>query len=395
MISTDLFDGAKNRLENKIVKYVNDNLKIIIGVYLDYLNADDGFDVGDKLMEVLPRDYVIRKLDECRRLVDELYEIIGSSVIRDYIKPKYEYLLYHIMYWWKDICDNEDDYLPIKLNDELKKEIYASGQYISEEDESYLIIRRLEHFEDYFIFCFEDHDFMLDSLERMVTLYLRSPSIVEGMFPDVDLDDYVDLMPVDLREQYYEKRQAIAQEDSLHQSFIKLYNDLINTCLKLQGNITYKNVSENERNTYIASLLDSAGYYVKDQTLWGKSSNGKAAGEIDIFVSLKRGEPFSIIEALNLNSLDKGYIDSHLKKIFGYDTSGLRHNFILIYYTAKNFSQFWEKYVRHIQNFTYPYDFIRLVENDNRFSEIRSVESVHVRNNKKVSLYHIAVNIAD
>ena len=123
MIPIDLFDCINNSLKLKVVKYVNDNLKEIVEVYIDYLNENDGFDVKEKLLEVLPRDYIECKPEECRRLIDELYEIISSTVIRDYIKPKYEFILYHIMYWWVEICDYEEQYILIKLSDELKEEI--------------------------------------------------------------------------------------------------------------------------------------------------------------------------------------------------------------------------------------------------------------------------------
>ncbi|MCB2358225.1 hypothetical protein [Clostridium estertheticum] len=57
MIPIDLFDCINNSLKLKVVKYVNDNLKEIVEVYIDYLNENDGFDVKEKLLEVLPRDY--------------------------------------------------------------------------------------------------------------------------------------------------------------------------------------------------------------------------------------------------------------------------------------------------------------------------------------------------
>lgn len=148
MIPIKQFNNHGNRLEEKIVKYINDNLEEMVGVYFDYLNADDGFSIDEKLMCVLPRDYVVRKPVECRLLVDELYEIISSQFIRSYIKPKYEYLLYHIMHWWRDVCDNEEEYIPISLPIELREEIDACAEYISEENGRNIVIRQLEDFEE-------------------------------------------------------------------------------------------------------------------------------------------------------------------------------------------------------------------------------------------------------
>ena len=56
-----------------------------------------------------PRDYLERKPQECKNAVYELYELICSANIRDYMKPKYEYLLYAILEWWEDCADSEED----------------------------------------------------------------------------------------------------------------------------------------------------------------------------------------------------------------------------------------------------------------------------------------------
>ena len=82
----------------QITKYVNRNLQDIIRVLLDILATDPDFDLDG----FFPRDYLRRKPQECRNAVSELYEIICSKNIRDYIKPKYEYLLYTILSWWQD-----------------------------------------------------------------------------------------------------------------------------------------------------------------------------------------------------------------------------------------------------------------------------------------------------
>ncbi len=92
---------------------------------------------------------------------------------------------------------------------------------------------------------------------------------------------------------------------------------LINACIKLQGNRIYRgNYSEDDRNTFIASILEASDYNTKDQTRWSTSAAGKSAGEIDIFIYDKKGYPFTIIEALNLASLKTDYTILHINKIF-------------------------------------------------------------------------------
>ncbi|MED4355057.1 hypothetical protein P9265_22565 [Schinkia azotoformans] len=173
-----------------------------------------------------------------------------------------------------------------------------------------------------------------------------------------------------------------------------LFDALISSCVNLQGNKLYWNASENQRNTFIASSLEMAGFPNKDQTLWGESRAGKEAGEIDIFVKQKSGKPFSIIEALNLNSLSKEYLNLHLEKIFKYDTTGLKFNYILVYSLANNFGEFWSKYTNYIQQYNFPFpkeEYEEISELD--YTDIRACKTTHIRNGKKVYLYHIIVNL--
>lgn len=161
------------------------------------------------------------------------------------------------------------------------------------------------------------------------------------------------------------------------------------------GRLLYRgNFSEDDRNTYIADLLESSGYYIKDQTRWSKSHEGKSAGEIDIFIRDKFGTPLSIIEALNLDSLKKKYTTLHLDKIFNYDVTGLKSNFIIVYSNAKGFLGLWNKYINFVENrnFQYPILSVEKIQAYD-YAEIMIFKSVHDRNGQKVNLYHVAVNL--
>lgn len=68
----------------RLTKYINNNLKDAIRVLKDVLETDPDFEMDD----LFPKAYLVRKPQECRNAVDELYEIICSDHIRSYIKPK-------------------------------------------------------------------------------------------------------------------------------------------------------------------------------------------------------------------------------------------------------------------------------------------------------------------
>lgn len=182
-------------------------------------------------------------------------------------------------------------------------------------------------------------------------------------------------------------------QDKSITSFIKALYDV---CVKMQSNAMYIDASEDERNDYIRDMIEQkGGYCVKDQTRRGISATGKSSGENDIFLT-KDGVPFTIIEALNLNSLDKTYLSLHLNKIYSYDTTGNLFNVCLVYVEAKDFVSFWEKYCEYVKNYEYPYRLIGFDENvGNEYSgsEIKIMTTTHNRTGQKTLLYHICVKI--
>lgn len=167
--------------------------------------------------------------------------------------------------------------------------------------------------------------------------------------------------------------------------------------IKLQSNSLYKDVTEDQRNDFIRDLLETGGYQVKDQTRRGISNSGKASGEVDIFIH-ENGFPVTIIEALNLRSLDKTYLDNHIDKIYKYDTLGNRFNVVLSYVMVKDFGDFWIKYCEHVKLHNYPHRFIgadESVDTEYDYSDIRFMITKHNRSGKETLLYHMCVKIPD
>lgn len=195
----------------------------------------------------------------------------------------------------------------------------------------------------------------------------------------------------------YENNQKLISDVQENIDKEVVFRDLFNACIKLQKNTTFTNVSEDQRNDFIRDILETAGYQIKDQTRQGKSTSGKASGEIDILIHDK-GKPISIIEALNLNGLVTAYLDEHIDKIYKYDTLGNAFNFLVSYVKVKEFGEFWDKYVKHIKNYKYPYALVDVNENIQReyeYADIRYIITIHNRNGKETILYHICMKIVE
>lgn len=322
LLALDLFDHTSlTDLERNITKYVNKNVECIIRVLLDFLEDNNDFTPED----FLPYNNLRIDNDTWNEMVYDLYDIIRSDVIREYIKPKYEFLLYVILQWWEDCTDDPDDLLESKLDSNLIDKIQDT--YTSEEGDNY-VLNAITNFEEYYYILFADHDFLPSSLERMIIIYLRNPEWFKMLFPGVDLKEYRELMPKDLLEQFEELSYGSREPGKKDVSETTLLKDLFFCSIKLQANHKYRDSLEDDMNDYLRDLLDAIGYIVRDQTRQGTSNGGKQAGEVDILVR-NENIPFAIIEALKLSSVNKSYISKHIDKIYKYDTLGNKCNFII------------------------------------------------------------------
>ncbi len=186
-----------------------------------------------------------------------------------------------------------------------------------------------------------------------------------------------------------EKTSTVSPEEK---TFI---GKLFSACVKLQRNPLFIDASEDQRNDFIRDLLETGEYQVKDQTRQGLSASGVSTGEVDLLVQYNE-LPLCIVEALNLSSLNKAYLNLHLDKLYTYDTLGNKFNVVLSYVTIGNFGAFWERYLTHIKEHTYPY---QLIESDeamlemHNYTDIKYMRTIHDRNGSKTHLWHICVAI--
>lgn len=178
-------------------------------------------------------------------------------------------------------------------------------------------------------------------------------------------------------------------------------DNLISACLMLQKNMVYKNLKEDERTNFIYDILGTAGrdkeIHVEGQARQGRSESGKQSGEADILVKYK-GNPVSIVEAMNLNGVIKKRISSHIEKLFGYDAAGNPVNYLISYVGVKNFEKFWIKYKEYIKSYNYKYQLTTVEENvkqDFCYSDIRLLTATHRRYGVEVSVVHIAVKMME
>ena len=127
---------------------------------------------------------------------------------------------------------------------------------------------------------------------------------------------------------------------------------IIAACAQIQGNSGYWNPKEDIRSIQIKDVLKNRGLNVEDHSWYGNAMNSTNPGEVDLIVLDNGNNPLTIIEAMNLDSVNTDYIFTHLKKLLdNYNPNGLPELFLIAYVKkAKHrFQSFWEKYCEYIK----------------------------------------------
>ena len=174
-------------------------------------------------------------------------------------------------------------------------------------------------------------------------------------------------------------------------------DSLIHVSQKLQETKKYYGAIEDERNQFIIKMLSERrkDLVFKDQTQRGSSESGKNSGNIDMYVEKNNGNIFCIIEALILDSVDENNIIRHINKLFKYDTSGLPINYILIYYTGKNFSKFLFRYTEFLNKVKIKYPTKNIENLRTNFSEIKTINMKYQRNSNSCTSIHLCINMPE
>jgi|GEM_PF-707817 len=185
----------------------------------------------------------------------------------------------------------------------------------------------------------------------------------------------------------------------------ELIDRIVKACIKVQRSDGFKDKSEDERTDMIRDLLQiiedvsrKKEYKISGQERQGTTKTGKASGEVDLLLCNMDGITVSVIEALNLYSLDKNYLSEHIDKVYKYDALGIDINFLISYVKVANFSSFWSKYVDFVSSYSYPYPMVALDERIIRahdYADLKYLSSRHNRNGKETVLFQVCMKIIE
>lgn len=387
------FANEYEELNKRVTKYINSVLTGIVETSIDWLedakSVNEG-DISDCLKFLCPPALVRRDPQLCENRIYELRELLSSPVVRRRIKPIYQYILFRSI----------EDYLTVvydaakvgevidafPMDAELKHDIVT--QFGAEGEEA---IGYITDIDGYLDTVFSDWDFLPEFLNRLVALSMDNPSVFQMAMTYEELDDFIDLMDVDLRDNYTKYRATMTQ--SAPPEEFKLLDNVLRAVYTIQQNRRYYGKTENEINDGMRDILNMV-YIVKDQTRHGESEVGEDAGEVD-FLILEKDCPVAIMEALKLRSMNTAYLKRHIEKaVLSYDPVGYPNIFVLIYCSAADFHAFWIKCTHYLKEYEFPFPISEdILEIPLPYAETKLAILVLNRNGNPVIVHFIAAHM--
>lgn len=393
----EFFPDYYPELNQIVEEYINHVLTEIVSYILDYYAEsknnwpDDPYDM---IKQLSPKALFREKPELCERRLFELYDLLESPIVRKTIQPIYEYMLYQSIEFVIEIEGNDAEGF-WKLGEQERESIRHYFEVEITEDDNYdKMIKDITNLEEFLTVCFWDWDFLPNQVNILTSLSIENPSEFLLFMDYEELDDYIELMDVDLKEKYLQNREKIKSLDKEDKSTFSLLNkDFLKALISVQKNHLYIGKTEDEINDYIRDMLQIK-WDVHDQTRQGESETGKQAGEVD-FVFMNKGMPFALAEALKTDSMNEAYIHKHITKaIDNYNPSGYPFVFLVMYVTTKDFIAFWSKCFSYLQAYDYHYDVSsEIAEYELPYTEIRQARTIIIRNGKFVTIQFYAVHM--
>lgn len=349
------------------------------------------------LREKMPTDL---KIDGYKKVIsyEMKYKYLPENVIHNLMIQMYPYLDYHHC-WRKGVVIDVRDILNIGLlavldmsrDDEiLRIKVYsyanhAPWQLLQEIRSALLEINSRMNLEadDYIIIESKSANESV-SVEKLLKLKKRGKTHYEGDDEDYEINELLgdtfgeaqvrridntvltkkegtdnkDIPDRDLIEHVLQKmKEGLVQPDKerlfSHEKDNILTCDelceyLISACAQIQSNPKYWNEKEDPRSTQVRTILRNRGVFVSDQTLYGHAKDSDNPGEVDLMIMKDTTDPLTIVEAMNIDSVKKEYIQDHLNKLLDdYNPSGLPELFLVAYVqkAKTRFQSFWNNYL--------------------------------------------------
>ncbi|MEL3972053.1 hypothetical protein AAEO50_07165 [Rossellomorea oryzaecorticis] len=224
-----------DNITNEFLSSVNKNIKEFLEFYIT--TQEDNEDEF-RYEGIFPEFLFRTNKSKCKHVVKELYEFSKDRYIHT-LSPLHEYALFHIIKYCEDIySDYEQD--KGEGDDSLFKiieETYEDEEEYPNENGGYTLFN-FHTFDFYYQNLFQDFDFL--DVDFYYNKFKLSPIFFNNNI-NLNLDDYIELMPFDIRDEYLRLKAVSETIDVSEQNKQKTEEYTESLVKRLKGIIPGKN----------------------------------------------------------------------------------------------------------------------------------------------------------
>ncbi|MEQ6389271.1 hypothetical protein RZN22_08060 [Bacillaceae bacterium S4-13-58] len=298
---------------------VNEVLEEIISFFIE-LGEGSG-DLEHQLEWIFPTFMTRNEIEKCKKIVFELKEFSADDFLH-ILTPLQEYALYLLIEWY--ITGNDVEYNTATDVSNITSK--------SENDE--YVIEHIDDLESFQSFLFADWDFL--DVDSYVNMFFNSPKSLE-LF-NVDLDEYIELMPYDIRDRYLQKRNNNQLPNEDNENIEELIIRLIYSAIKQKEMDARRllETKETQLSDDIAHILQTSladkGIIVAREQPGGFAL--KSTWELDFFIYTQANHTFKPI-AIGENK-EWGNFKKQFKQLIGYMKEDIPFGFTILFNKTTN-----------------------------------------------------------
>jgi hypothetical protein len=175
----------------------------------------------------------------------------------------------------------------------------------------------------------------------------------------------------------------------------KLLRTIVDGLQRLQGLSKAIDKKEKSRTQLLAAFIRE--YIIKDESGFGVSESGISMGEVDIKLEDSLGNLVCLCEAMNLESpTEKNKILTHIEKIFNYDLSGLKCNFVICFVNNQDIIKTSNNLFKYVKANTFKKASLISIErtDDSRIpNNFTCFTSKFIQNDSETTIYSIILEM--
>lgn len=379
-------------LKYTMSEFVSSIVADIVTCYLDFV--DDGFDLNF----ILPEAYVeTHDPSECYAVLRGIKARLQSSVMYREIKPLYQYAIFYMIYSWIRFYESyPEEEAPCEIHyiipDGLKDLITTE----LDSEEASLVIQSLEDLREYNTILFEDYDFDEEMTRSLAELAIRNPIIFSALMGYEELDQYIDVMPADVAEEYLEfreKKSETQQSISTEEAIVVAVQNAMNTFAKRV--VHHINKSEIELTAELQEKIDDIlatnyGVLISREFTMGRAI--KMIGETDLYFCMKDSGltvDIAVLENKNIENFEQQYL-----QLMGYLNPNFKFGMTVSINRKMTITEAKEKIDADLRSIEGIFAVVDVYQPNNDMDYLIS-EHIVPENGKTMRVYHFILNLND